>query len=123
MPQGKMVVDLLGEFMRYLFECSRTHIRRAQPDGAEVWEATEHKIEFVLTCPDHWTSDQKARLLEAALLAKFVPDTVEGRSRIHLVTDNDARLAFCLQTEWSAAVLEVCTCAPFLRVYPLIQIG
>ena len=106
------MVDLLGEFMRCLFDFSRTHIRGSQPDGAKVWEAIKHKIEFVLTCPDHWTSNQKPQLLEAVILAKLVPDTVEGRSRIHLVTENDARLAFCLLTEWSAAVLEVCTCAP-----------
>ena len=108
------MLDSLAEFMRYLFECSCTHIRGAQPDGAKVWDAIKHKIEFVLTCPDHWTRDQKVQLLEAALLAKLVPETVEGRSRIHFTTENDARLAFCLQTEWSAAVLEVCICALFL---------
>ena len=113
-PWSKTAVDSLAKFMRHLFERSRMHIREARPGGAKVWQAMKHNIEVVLTYPDHWTSDQKAQLLEAALLAKFVPDTVEGRSRLHLVAESDARLAFCVKTEWSAAVLEVCTCAPLL---------
>jgi len=49
----------------------------------------------VLSYPNGWEGPQQTQIRNAAIMAGLVPDTREGRSRIHLVTEEEASLHYC----------------------------
>ncbi|KAG6369857.1 hypothetical protein JVT61DRAFT_13417 [Boletus reticuloceps] len=52
LPQGKNAVQVLGDFMRYLFDCARTYIIESHASGASMWRSMENNIKFILTHPN-----------------------------------------------------------------------
>jgi len=52
-------------------------------------------IELVLTHPNEWGGPQQSQLRTAAVKANIVPDTPEGRARVHFVTEGEASFNFC----------------------------
>jgi hypothetical protein len=56
----------------------------------------ESDIDFVLTHPNGWEGAQQSQIRRAAILAGLIADTVEGHSRLKLLTEGEASLHFCL---------------------------
>lgn len=79
--------------MGYLFKCSKAYITEAHTC---LWESLENDIEFVLTHPNGWEGPQQQQIRYAAELGGFVPPGEEGQSRIHLLTEGEASLHFCV---------------------------
>lgn len=82
--------------MGYLFKCSKAYITEAHTC---LWESLENDIEFVLTHPNGWEGPQQQQIRHAAELGGLVPsgDTgEEGQSRIHLLTEGESSLHFCV---------------------------
>ena len=77
--------------MRYLFKCAKAYITEAHTC---LWESLENDIEFVLTHPNGWEGPQQQQIRHAAELGGLVPE--EGQSRIHLLTEGEASLHFCV---------------------------
>ncbi|KIJ08851.1 hypothetical protein PAXINDRAFT_88280 [Paxillus involutus ATCC 200175] len=96
LPQGKTAVQVLGDFMRYLFTCARTYIVESHANGASLWRSVENSIEFVLTHPNGWEGLQQQQIRQAAGLAGLIPSEDEHRPRIHLLTEGEASLHFCV---------------------------
>ncbi|TFK71045.1 hypothetical protein BDN72DRAFT_877353 [Pluteus cervinus] len=95
-PPSKTIVDVFADFFDYLYRSSRAYIEEHHSSGRLLWSSVESKIEFVLSHPNGWEGPQQGQMREAAILAGLVPDTKEGKDRIHFVTEGEASLHFCI---------------------------
>ncbi|KAJ2922255.1 hypothetical protein H1R20_g14829, partial [Candolleomyces eurysporus] len=94
LPPNKTVVQVFTDYMRYLHQCAKDYI--SETHGSLLWKSLENGILYVLAHPNDWEGPQQATMRNAAILAGFIPDTVEGRSRVSFVTEGEASLHFCL---------------------------
>jgi molecular chaperone DnaK (HSP70) len=96
LPQNKSAVEVLGDFLKYLFECARTYIQDTHVSGKNLWNSIKNDIDFVLTHPNGWEGAQQSQIRRAAVLAGLIPDNQHGQSRVQFVTEGEASLHFCL---------------------------
>ncbi|KAH7883408.1 hypothetical protein F5I97DRAFT_237833 [Phlebopus sp. FC_14] len=96
LPKGKTAVQVLADFMGYMFKCAREYIVEVHASGASLWQSLENKMEFILTHPNGWEGPQQQQIRQAAELGGLVPSGEEGQSRIHLLTEGEASLHFCV---------------------------
>ncbi|KAK0196216.1 hypothetical protein F5146DRAFT_319918 [Armillaria mellea] len=96
LPRGKKGIDVLSDFLRYLFECTRNYIIESNPSGANFWESVKDNVEFVLTHPNGWEGPQQAIIRRAAVFAGLIPDAPHGQARLQFVTEGEASLHFCI---------------------------
>ena len=108
LPKGKTVVDVFADFMRYLFESTKTLFKISEPNGELGWNSISNNIELVLSHPNGWCGPQQALLRTAAVRAGIVPDTPAGRSRVHFVTEGEASFNFCTSHTQAGKDLKVC---------------
>lgn len=94
LPTNKTAVDVLADFMKYLFDCAKTFIKDTH--SPELWASVENNIDFVLTHPNGWEGAQQAQIRRAAVRAGFISDTPKGQSRLQLLTEGEASLHFCI---------------------------
>jgi hypothetical protein len=97
LPQNKSVIDVFGDLMRYLYNCTKTYIQQTHASYNDLWASVEQRIDYVLTHPNGWEGAQQEQMRRAAIAAGLVPDTEEGRSRVRFVTEGEASLHFCIQ--------------------------
>ncbi|KAI0918917.1 hypothetical protein AcW1_003564 [Taiwanofungus camphoratus] len=95
MPDNKPVIQILADYLAYLYKCARNYISEAHPNGRQLLQS-ESDIEFVLSHPNGWGGSQQSEMRRAAVMAGLVPDTQGGQSRIHFVTEGEASLHFCI---------------------------
>ncbi|KAI5991131.1 hypothetical protein EDD15DRAFT_1114939 [Pisolithus albus] len=94
LPRGRLAVEVLGDFMRYLFGCAETYIKEVH---AEItWDSLKDCIEFILTHPNGWEGLQQQQIRKAVELAGLIPVGEEGQSRVHLLTEGEASLHSCV---------------------------
>lgn len=93
-PFGKSAVDVLADFMRYLFYCAQKYIEESH--GVNLWKSVENHIQYVLTHPNGWEGPQQKQIRRAATLAGLVSGSPEGQDRVHLLTEGEASLHFCV---------------------------
>ncbi|KAF8840354.1 hypothetical protein BDN67DRAFT_1011543 [Paxillus ammoniavirescens] len=94
LPAGKTAVEVLADFMRYLFQCTRKFIEDSH--GSVLWKSVENHVEYVLTHPNGWEGPQQKQIRRAAAQAGLVPNSPEGQARVHLLTEGEASLHFCV---------------------------
>jgi hypothetical protein len=92
LPKGKSAVQVLADFLRYLFQCARIYI---QESHLNLWRSIQNSIEFVLTHPNGWEGPQQQQIRRAAELAGLVSSKDE-QSHVHLLTEGEASLHFCV---------------------------
>ncbi len=97
LPAGKTVVQVFADFLRYMVDCARTYISESEASGESLWASVKDTIDFVLCHPNGWEGLQQSKMRQAAILAGLVPDTSEGRDRVHFVSEGEAGLHFCVQ--------------------------
>jgi hypothetical protein len=100
LPQGKSAVQVLADFTGYLFQCARKYIQESHPN---LWGSIENSIEFVLTHPNGWEGQQQQQIRRAVELAGLI-STNEGQSHVHLLTEGEASLHFCVTNEVTSDV-------------------
>ena len=93
LPEGLCAVKVLSDFLKYLFDCARIYIVETHSSGASLWKSS-NRIEFLLTYPNVWEGAQKYQIRKAAELAGLIPSGEQ--SRLHLLTEGEAMLHFCL---------------------------
>ena len=94
LPSGKRAVDVLTDFIEYLFQCAKTYIQERHL--AFTWSSHEDSIEYIFTHPNGWEGVQQQLYRQAIEAAGLVPATSEGRGRVHLLTEGEASLHFCV---------------------------
>lgn len=94
LPFNKSAVQVLGDFMKYLYQCAQTYIRDTH--SPEMWASVANNVDFVLTHPNGWEGAQQSQIRRAAVLAGLIPDTSNGHSRVQLLTEGEASLHFCI---------------------------
>ena len=100
LPNGKYAIDVFADFLRYLYECARTYIEEAYPNGASgMWTCLQLTANFVLTHPNGWEGAQQSLMRKAAAMAGLIPDTPAGHCRLVLVSVAEANLHFCIQKD------------------------
>ena len=92
---GKFAVDVLTDFVKYLVECSKGHIKECHPAFISGLLSVEDSTEYIFTHPGGWT-DQRCLYFLATVRAGLVPDTPEGHLRVHAITEGEAGLHFCV---------------------------
>ncbi|KAI4525193.1 hypothetical protein EV122DRAFT_206731 [Schizophyllum commune] len=106
LPQGMTAVEVFGDFLRYLFHCTRNFIIDTHANGASLWSQVEKNIQFVLSHPNGWEGAQQTKMRRAAVYGRLVPDTNEGKARIWFVTEGEASLHACVLNGLAADVLQ-----------------
>ncbi|KAJ3535907.1 hypothetical protein NMY22_g6269 [Coprinellus aureogranulatus] len=94
LPPNKTVVQVLSDYMAYLYQCAKSYIKETHGDA--LWSTLEGNIMYVLTHPNGWGGHQQAQMRRAAVLAGIVPDGEDGHSCVEFVTEGEASLHFCL---------------------------
>ncbi|KAG1746342.1 hypothetical protein EDB19DRAFT_1848493 [Suillus lakei] len=102
LPQGKSAVEVLADLMRYLFQCARTYIQESHFNG---WRMVENPIEFVLTHPNGWEGQQQQQIRRAVELAGLI-SSKEEQSHVHLLTEGEASLHFCVTSVIASDVFQ-----------------
>ena len=97
LPLNKQAVDILADFLQYMYTCARTYIEESHANGTALWTSVESGIQFILTHPNGWGGIQQTQMREAAVRAGLVPDTTAGRSRVAFVTEGEASLHFAIK--------------------------
>ncbi|KAG9043148.1 hypothetical protein FS837_009947 [Tulasnella sp. UAMH 9824] len=106
LPPGRDVVDVFGDFLKYMYDCVQTHIVTTRVDGDEIWSSLNGTARFVLSHPNGWGSHQQGRMREAAIRGGLVPDTPQGRERIEFVTEGEASFHWCIDQALTGATLK-----------------
>ena len=109
LPHGLSAVQVLSDFVKYLFDCAHNYIVESHASGASVWKSLEDRIEFVLTHPNGWEGPQQQHIRRAAELAGIVPCGEKGQSRLHLLTEGEASLHYCMSTVLALGVFLRCS--------------
>jgi hypothetical protein len=108
LPLNKTVVEVFGDFLRYLFECASSYIQDTHANGPDLWNSVKSHIDFVLSHPNGWEGTQQSEMRRAAVLAGLVPDNASGHSRLSFVTEGEASLHFSVQNGLPTGAMKVC---------------
>ena len=109
LPLNKTVVEVFGDFLRYLLECASSYIQDTHANGPDLWNSVKSDIDFVLSHPNGWEGTQQSEMRRAAVLAGLVPDNPSGHSRLSFVTEGEASLHFSVQNGLPTGAMKVCT--------------
>jgi hypothetical protein len=107
LPRNKTSVDVFGDFLSYLFHCTRNFITDTHANGLALWNAVQNDMQFVLSHPNGWEGAQQTKMRRAAVYGGLIPDTDEGKARIRFVTEGEASLHACVLNGLAADVLSV----------------
>ena len=94
LPSGKHAAHVLTDFIKYLSKCAKTYIQERHL--AFSWSNYENSIEYIFTHPNGWEGVQQQLYRRAIVAAGLVPPTPEGQARVHLLTEGEASLHFCV---------------------------
>ena len=97
LPPGKSVVDVIADFLRYLFQCATKYIQETHANGPTLWNSVQRSIDYVLSHPNGWGGKEQAQMRRAAVLARLIPDTPAGQAMISFVTEGEASLHFAIE--------------------------
>ena len=107
LPRNKTAVHVFGDFLAYMYRCTRNFITDTHGNGAALWNAVESDIQFVLSHPNGWEGAQQTKMRRAAVYGGLIPDTNQGKARIRFVTEGEASLHACVLNGLAADVLSV----------------
>ncbi|KAF6746720.1 hypothetical protein DFP72DRAFT_822694 [Ephemerocybe angulata] len=105
-PAGKTVVQVLADFMQYLYQCARAYISDTHANGQVLWASVESDIDYVISHPNGWEGYQQSQMCEAVALAGLIADSDLGKSRITFVTEGEASLHYAIRNGLSEEALE-----------------
>jgi hypothetical protein len=117
LPPNKTVVEVFGDYLRYLYKCARLYILETHASGPELWASLEGHAEFVLTHPNGWEGAQQAQMRQASIYGGLISDHPDQASRIQFVTEGEASLHYCIGNNYASDVIKVVH--PLL--YPIVH--
>jgi hypothetical protein len=115
LPKGKSAVQVFGDYLGYLFRCSKNFIIDTHAGGAALWRAVEEDLQVVLSHPNGWEGAQQTKMRRAAVYGGLIPDTDTGKARIRFVTEGEASLHACVLNGLAKEMLTVIAFSYFSR--------
>jgi hypothetical protein len=112
LPPNKSIVQVFGDFLHYLYECTGNFIKETHASGERLWTSLEGQAEFVLTHPNGWEGPQQAQMRKAAVHGGLILDNIDGHSRIHFVREGEASLHYCSGNDYASDAIKVETFFP-----------
>ncbi|KAG2006022.1 hypothetical protein CC2G_002380 [Coprinopsis cinerea AmutBmut pab1-1] len=106
LPRGKTAVDVLADFMAYLFSCAAEYIQETHANGSDLWAQLQSDIYYVLSHPNGWEGFQRQQMRDAAVKAGLVKDANEAGQRITFVSEGEASLHFAIHNGLPSGVIE-----------------
>jgi hypothetical protein len=97
LPPNKTAEQILADFLKYLYDSTKTYIKQTHPGGSAFWQSVEKSVEYVLSLPNGWEGQQQAQMRRAALKAGLVANETQAQDRISFVTEGEASLHYCIQ--------------------------
>ena len=94
LPPEKSAVDILTDFIKYLFKCAKTYIQNKHV--AFAWSTHENSIEYIFTHPNSWEGMQEHPYCQAIERAGLVHSPPAGQSRVRMLTEGEANLHLCV---------------------------
>ncbi|KAG8917157.1 hypothetical protein FRC02_003321 [Tulasnella sp. 418] len=91
LPRCKTVVDVVGDYLRYIASSAQKHFLERASNSADIWELVKDRIQYVISHPKGWRTTQLSQLHKAATLAGFVALN-KGSRRLHFVSEGKASL-------------------------------
>ena len=89
-------MQVLADFLKYLFTLSLEYAADNTPEGCMPWTHEDRDIEIVLTHPNGCEGPQQAKMREAAVRAGMVSDSDAGHAHIHFVSEGEASFQACV---------------------------
>jgi len=109
LPEGKTIIDVFADFMRYLFDSAKALFKSLDSNGGRRWYSA---IGLVLIHPKGWGRPQRTHLRNAAVTAGIVPDTLVGHGSVYFITKGDASINFFAIHTQAGENLKVCHTVP-----------
>ena len=97
LPPGKTVVQVFGDFLKYLMECTTTYINDTHPNSQELWDSIKGNVSYVLSHPNGWEGLEQSQMRQAAVAAKIIDNTPAGHAKLSFVTEGEASLHFAIE--------------------------
>ncbi|KAG2016364.1 hypothetical protein CC2G_009535 [Coprinopsis cinerea AmutBmut pab1-1] len=97
LPQGKTVVQVLADFLRYLRRCAKRFIQDTHIGGEDLWRTLEPYMHYVITHPNGWEGYQQSQIRKAVVQARLIADRPSGHDRVTFVTEGEASLHFAIE--------------------------
>jgi hypothetical protein len=107
LPKGKSAVQVFGDYLGYLFRCTKNFITDTHANGGSLWRAIEDDLQIVLSHPNGWEGAQQTKMRRAAVYGGLIPDTDAGKARIRFVTEGEASLHACVLNGLAKEMLTV----------------
>ena len=107
LPRNKTAVQIFGDFLHYLCDCTRVFIEETHAGGVELFQSLNDTAVFVLSHPNGWEGNQQFKMRQAAILAGLIPDSPEGRSRVRFVTEGEASIHYCIGNDYVSDMIKV----------------
>ncbi|KAF9047809.1 hypothetical protein BJ165DRAFT_1403445 [Panaeolus papilionaceus] len=102
----KLPSGLFSDFLRYLRDCARSFIEERHANGVALWSSLVDEADYVLTHPNGWEGGQQQMMRQAAIKAGLVTNDPKGRSRVSFLTEGEASLHFCIQSEMTTDAIK-----------------
>lgn len=96
LPEDKSIVDVLADFLSYMFTKTTAYILEAHANGESLWRSVENDYEVILSHPNGWGGSQQAQMRAAAVRAGLIPDAPTAHKRLHFVTEGEASMNYCV---------------------------
>lgn len=94
LPEGKSVAEVFGDFLWYLFECTRTLIEQSHASGESMWNSVKDDFDVVLSHPNGWEGVEQTEMRKAAVYAQLIPEV--SSARLRFVTEGEACVNYCV---------------------------
>ena len=108
LPEDKSIVDLLADFICYLFDSTVAHIKEAEPTGEVLWKNFGPAVELTLAHPNGWKGQQQEVMRKAVAQAGIFNEE-DARTRVSFITEGEANFNYCVTNTKSGESLEVST--------------
>ena len=94
LPPDKTKEDVLSDYLRYLYDCSRVFIEDTHADGVFLWRSLHDEAHFILGHPATWGGKQHDVLRECMVQSGLLLDA--HSTRMTFVSEGEANLHYIM---------------------------
>ena len=108
LPPNKTIIQVIADYLTYLYECTKQYIIDTHPSGAILWSSVKDEIHYILTHPNGWEGYQQTQMRDAVVLAGLLPYE-RSEDRITFLTEGEASLHYAIRNGLPSGAMNVST--------------